>query len=202
MECPPETKIAMRFSLIPVWLLFLACAITASAADVRVLVVYYSESGNTETLAKALAEGAAGVEGCEVIVRTFDKVSKEELTAADGIAIGSPVHIGDVPWPVRQAIIRWAMEFGLWESRGLQNKAAAVFVTGGLPSNGKEFTLMSLSGSLLQLGAVLVSPYGSLGASATTSRPDPGVDDAEKEIASLLGERLATIALRLKRGAK
>ncbi len=192
----------MRLSSLPALLLLLLCTLAASAADVRVLVVYYSESGNTETLAKAFAEGAASQEGCEVILRTFDKVTKEELSSIDGIAIGSPVHIGDVPWKVRQAIITWAMDFGLWESRALENKAAAVFVTGGLPSNGKELTLMSLSTSLLQLGAVLVSPYGSLGASATTSRPDPGVDDAEKQIASLLGKRLASIALRLKRGAE
>ncbi len=166
------------------------------------LVVYHSESGNTETMARALAHGARQVAGTQVLLRTYDEVSKEDLSGADAIALGSPVHMGDVAWPVRQAIVRWSMEFGFWESRGLQNKAAAVFATGAMPSNGKEFTLMSLGSSLLQLGMVLVSPYGSFGASATTARPDPGVDDAEKKIATDLGERLARVAQQLKRGAR
>lgn len=185
-------------------ILAIAFAVTlpALAADLKVLVVYHSESGHTETMAKSLAEGASRVEGCTVTLRTFADVSQDDLANADGIALGSPVHMGDVAWPVRQAIVRWSMDFGFWESRGLQNKAAAVFATGAMPSNGKEFTMMSLSSSLLQLGMVLVSPYGSHGASATTSRPDPGVDDAEKKIAADLGERLAQIALRLKRGAE
>jgi hypothetical protein len=49
---------------------------------------------------------------------------------------------------------------------------------------------------------VLVTPYGSLGASATTARPDPGVDEAEKKIARDLGRRLAETALRMKAGSK
>ena len=51
--------------------------------------------------------------------------------------------------------------------------------------------MISLATGLLQFGMVLVSPYGSLGASATTHRPDPGVDDAEKRIARDLGRKLA-----------
>ncbi|MCW5964602.1 MAG: flavodoxin domain-containing protein [Bryobacterales bacterium] len=180
----------------------MALTTVALCQEVRVLVVYHSESGNTETLARALAHGARQVSGSQVFLRTFEEVTKDDLAAADAIALGSPVHMGDVAWPVRQAIVRWSMDFGFWESRGLQDKAAAVFATGAMPSNGKEFTMMSLASSLLQLGTVLVSPYGSLGASATTARPDPGVDDAEKKIATDLGERLARMAQQLKRGAR
>lgn len=183
-------------------LLFLAMTASVLAQEVRVLVVYHSESGNTETMARALAHGARQVPGSQVLLRTYEEVSKEDLAAADAIALGSPVHMGDVAWPVRQAIVRWSMDFGFWESRGLQNKAGAVFATGAMPSNGKEFTMMSLGSSMLQLGMVLVSPYGSFGASATTARPDPGVDDAEKKIATDLGERLARITQQMKRGAR
>ncbi|MEZ5392264.1 MAG: hypothetical protein R2724_05170 [Bryobacterales bacterium] len=94
--------------------------------------------------------------------------------------------------------MRWANDFGLWESRGLQDKAGAVFATGAFPSNGKEITMLSLAQTLWQFGAVLVTPYGSIGASATTARPDPGVDDAEKKIAFDLGRRLAEVAIRMK----
>ncbi len=190
----------MRSFLLATVLVMIAAG--AFAQEVRVLVVYHSESGNTETMARALAHGARQIPGSQVLLRTYDEVSKEDLSAADAIALGSPVHMGDVAWQVRQAIVRWSMDFGFWESRALQNKSAAVFATGAMPSNGKEFTMMSLGSSLLQLGMVLVSPYGSFGASATTARPDPGVDDAEKKIATDLGERLARIAQQMKRGAR
>ena len=175
---------------------------TFAAEDVRILVAYHSESGNTEKMAAAIARGAQSVEGAAAVVKRVNEVRKEDLAACDAVALGSPVHMGDAAWQVRQAISRWAMEFGFWESRALGNKAAAVFATGAAPSNGKELTMMSLSAGLTQLGMVLVTPYGSLGASATTSKPDPGVDEAELKIAETLGRRLAEVALQLKRGKR
>ncbi|MCB1020740.1 MAG: flavodoxin domain-containing protein [Acidobacteria bacterium] len=182
-------------------LLAAASAVLAQAPRVRVLVIYHSGTGNTEQMAQALGEGARGLDGVEVKLRRFGEETQQELTDADAIALGSPVYMGDVAVEARQAAMRWANDFGLWESRALQNKAGAVFATGAFPSNGKEITMLSLAQTLWQFGAVLVTPYGSIGASATTARPDPGVDDAEKKIARDLGRRLAEVALRLKAGA-
>lgn len=188
------------------WAVILAVALLASltltAQELRVLVAYHSESGHTEKMANALARGARSLEGATALVRRVGDVSKEDLANCDGIALGSPVHMGDAAWQVRQALVRWAMEFGFWDSRALTDKAAAVFATGAAPSNGKELTMMSLAAGLTQMGMVLVTPYGSLGASATTSKPDPGVDAAEEKIAEALGRRLAEVALRLKRGKR
>ncbi len=171
---------------------------SVGAPPVRVLVVYYSESGNTEKLARAVAEGAASVEGAESVLRKVTDVTKEDLESADGLALGSPVYLGDVAPEFRVAAKRWSTEFGFWDSRGLENKVGAVFATGAFPSNGKEFTMLSLAQTLLQFGVVLVSPYGSVGASATTYRPDEGVDDVELRIARDLGERLAEVAQKLR----
>lgn len=189
-----------RFAVIA--LVALAATLTLSAEDVRVLVAYYSESGHTETMANALARGAQSLEGATVVVKKVADVTKDDLATADAIALGSPVHMGDAAWQVRQAIVRWSMEFGFWESRALTNKVAAVFSTGAAPSNGKELTMISLSNSLTQLGMVLVTPFGSLGASATTSKPDPGVDEAEQKIAEALGRRLAEVGMQMKRGKR
>ena len=168
----------------------------------RVLVIYHSGTGNTQQMAEALAEGARSLEGVEAELRRFGEETQEELAQADGIALGSPVYLGDVAIEARQAAIRWSNDFGFWESRGLQNKVGAVFATGAFPSNGKEITMLSLAQTLWQFGVVLVTPYGSIGASATTARPDPGVDDAEKKIAHDLGRRLAETAVRMKAGAQ
>jgi hypothetical protein len=60
--------------------------------------------------------------------------------------------------------------------------------------------MMSMALGLLQYGVVLVSPYGGVGASATTGIPEmeKGVDERELTEARELGKRVAVIAARLK----
>ena len=168
-------------------------------SDVRVLVAYHSKSGNTQKMAEALADGVREVDGAKVSVKRIEDVTKSDLEKADGLAVGSPVYMGDVAPQIRSAFIQWSTDFGFWDSRGLQDKAGAVFATGAFPSNGKEFTMLSMAQSLAQFGVVLVTPYGTMGASATTYKPDAGVDDVEAGIARELGKRLAEIAGRLKK---
>ena len=174
-------------------------ASTGAAADVAVLVAFHSQTGNTETMAEALAEGARGA-GAAVTVKRIGDVTKEDLDRADAVALGSPVHMGDVAVEVREALVDWAYGLGFWRSRGLENKACAVFATGGAPSNGKEFTMLSMALGMLQYGMVLVTPYGGLGASATTGIPEheKGVGEHELEEARSLGARLADVAGRLR----
>ncbi len=190
----PQIKKLAAFALL--------AGIPAMAEPVRVLVAYHSQTGNTKQMAEALAAGAASIDGATATAKSIETVSKQDLETADAIALGSPVYMGDAAAEVRAALVRWSGEFGFWDSRGLQNKVGAVFATGAMPSNGKELTMMSLATGLLQFGVVLVSPYGSLGASATTYKPDPGVDEAERKIAHDLGRRLAEVAGRMKRGAE
>ena len=167
--------------------------------DVSVLVAFHSQTGNTEAMAEALAEGAGG-DGVTVAIKRIGDITKEDLDAADAVALGSPVHMGDVAVEVRQALVDWAYGLGFWRSRGLRNKACAVFVTGGAPSNGKEFTMLSMALGMLQYGMVLVTPYGGLGASATTGVPEheKGVGAHELEEARELGARLVEVARLLK----
>ncbi len=179
-----------------------AAAALAQEPAARILVVYHSGTGNTRQMAEAVAAGAREAGGVEAKLARFDEATKADLEQADGIALGSPVYMGDVAVEARQAALRWAVEFGFWDSRGLQDKVGAVFATGAFPSNGKEVTMLSLAQTLWQFGVVLVTPYGSIGASATTARPDPGVDEAEEKIARELGRRLAEVALRMKRGGE
>ncbi len=169
------------------------------AQDVSVLVAFHSQTGNTETMANAIAEGAGG-DGVTTVVKRIGEVTKEDLDAADAVAVGSPVHMGDAAVEVRQALVDWAYGLGFWRSRGLENKPCAVFATGGAPSNGKEFTMLSMALSMLQYGMVLVTPYGGLGASATTGIPEheKGVGAHELEEARNLGARLVEVARLMK----
>ncbi len=56
----------------------------------KVLVVYYSLSGNTKQMAEAVAQGAREVADTEVVLRTGIEATLDDLLECDGIAVGSP----------------------------------------------------------------------------------------------------------------
>ncbi|RLG32723.1 hypothetical protein DRN98_04875 [Methanosarcinales archaeon] len=56
----------------------------------KVLVAYYTRTGNTGKMAKAIAEGAESA-GAEVVVKTVNGVGKEVVSSSDAIIIGSPI---------------------------------------------------------------------------------------------------------------
>jgi len=58
----------------------------------KILVMYHSESGNTEKLAKAVAEGVKKVSGVSVELKKTESVTAQDVIGADGYAIGSPSH--------------------------------------------------------------------------------------------------------------
>ena len=61
----------------------------------KILVLYYSRTGNTEKMAKAVAEGAQI--GENVGVELSYHVEPQELNAYDAILIGAPTYHHDMP---------------------------------------------------------------------------------------------------------
>ena len=61
----------------------------------KLLVLYYSRTGNTERMAKAIAEGAQSSGNVEVELNYH--VDVERLSSYDAILIGSPTYHHDLP---------------------------------------------------------------------------------------------------------
>jgi NAD(P)H dehydrogenase (quinone) len=70
----------------------------------RLLIVYFSQSGHTEAMAKAIGDGARSVEGVEVVHSIADATNNDELLAADGIVLGSPTWFRLPAWPLKRVI--------------------------------------------------------------------------------------------------
>lgn len=60
----------------------------------KLLIIYYSQTGNTEKMAKAVEEGAKSVIGINVETKYF--VRPEELKEADAIIFGIPTYYHDI----------------------------------------------------------------------------------------------------------
>lgn len=174
---------------------------SASADEgVNILIVYFSMTGNTETMAKGVEEGVERVPGTTVTLKKVDEVTSEDLAAADGIVLGSPTYWANIATPMKNFLDITGF-FG--------DKVGGAFSTGALETGGKESVVVSLLLALMMKGVIVVGPVydfgtfqsGSLGASAMTGPPDEGVSEAELEDARKLGERVATVAQQLKRGS-
>ncbi len=60
----------------------------------RILVIYTSWSGNTEALARAIAEGAseAGNRNVDVELKRAGDAGQEDVESASALAFGSPTY--------------------------------------------------------------------------------------------------------------
>ena len=61
----------------------------------KILVLYYSRTGNTEKMANAVAEGARGTSNVEVELSYH--VDAESLASFDAILVGTPTYNHDMP---------------------------------------------------------------------------------------------------------
>ena len=76
--------------------------------NLKLLIVYYSQTGNTEKMARAVAEGAKSIVGVDVEIKYF--VKPEELAEADAIVIGMPTYYHDMSRDMKNLLENVAKE--------------------------------------------------------------------------------------------
>jgi len=86
----------------------------------NLLIVYYSQTGNTEKMAKAVEEGAKSVVGVNVELKYF--VRPEELAEADAIILGMPTYYHDIGLDMK-SLLEGASKEGI----NLKGKVGAAF---------------------------------------------------------------------------
>ena len=157
----------------------------------KIVIVYDSETGNTEKMARAVAEGASQSGIHDVVVKRVDDASLEDLQSADGIMLGSPTYYGYMSNKIKAFI-----DGSVVIHEQLEGKVGAAFTSSGGTACGAETTLLSLLHMLLIHGMIVqgrshIAHYGA----AAVGEPDA------KELASChdLGERTAHLVSRMTR---
>ncbi|MBX5041196.1 NAD(P)H:quinone oxidoreductase [Rhizobium lentis] len=147
----------------------------------KILVVFYSRNGSSESLAKAVAEGAEAV-GAEVRMRRVRELVGPEVMAmapgwaenaaamneryeaptaddavwADAIVFGTPTRFGSMASELKAYIDGLG---GVWFQGKLNGKLGSVFGSTSSKHGGNESTLLSLYNVLAHLGLIIV-PLG------------------------------------------
>jgi NAD(P)H dehydrogenase (quinone) len=198
----------------------------------RILVVYYSSTGNTAALAESLAEGAKET-GAEVRVRTVpetvpaaaiatnprwqawvdsgphhDLATLDDLGWADGLAVGSPTRFGG---PAAQLKSYLDSTGGLWAKGKLADKVATSFTTASTSHGGLESTLLAINNVFYHWGAIVVplgytDPHlmesGNPYGGSFVSRKSAAPDELALGALRVQGRRLATITTHVATGLK
>lgn len=144
----------------------------------RILVVYYSTYGHTETMANAVREGAERVPNVEVSVKRVAELMPEdvakgagakldqaariadpsELENYDAIIVGTPTRFGNMASQMRNF---WDQTGGAWAQGKLIGKIGSAFTSTGT-GGGNETTLTSTYNTFIHHGMMVVGlPYSS-----------------------------------------
>ena len=107
-------------------------------ASKKVLVLYYSGSGNTKKMAKAIAE-AIKSSNMGVTLEDIVKFNVSLLPDYDGIVLGSPTYFSNVAWQVKKVIDESIVHYGGGKLKG---KVAGIFTSAGTKRDGKDCLVM------------------------------------------------------------
>lgn len=158
----------------------------------RVLILYYSRTGNTEKLAEKIAEGVKAVNGAEALMRDTDSVTKEDFIECDAIIAGSPVYFGSMAWELKAVFDKFV---GTRNKMG--DKIGAAFATSGDPNGGKETTILSILQAMLIYGMVICGdPLDASGHYGAACQGPPEARTSDH--AFKLGKRVAELALKVR----
>lgn len=205
----------------------------------KILILFYSLTGGTAKIAREVAVGASETFGTDVQIKRvpelihdaffeqnpqiksvkeslekeFPAATVDDLTEADGVAFGTPVHFGSFASQIKNFIDQLSP---VWLQGKLVNKPAALFCSSGSLHGGEETTLASLMIPLFNLGMIPVgipypiqgespdfdagSPYGAV--FVTGHRGEKPFSEADKKIARILGKRLALMTHLLSCGCE
>jgi NAD(P)H dehydrogenase (quinone) len=148
---------------------------------VKILVLYYSLTGNVYRMAKLVAEGVRQG-GTEAVIKTVPELMPEELIREselmmaarkeqaevpistveelrdyDGIIVGTPTRFGNMAAQMRNF---WDQTGALWVQGSLIGKPAGVFCSTATLHGGQETTLISSMMTLFHQGMIMVGvPY-------------------------------------------
>jgi NAD(P)H dehydrogenase (quinone) len=146
---------------------------------VKLVIIYYSSTGNNYQMAKWAKEAAEEL-GAEVRIRKVQELApveainsnplwkkhyeetkdvpvatSEDLEWADAIIFSTPTRFGNVASQMKQFLDQ---QGGLWAQGKLVNKVVSAMSSAQNPNGGQEATVLALYKTMCHWGAIIVPP--------------------------------------------
>lgn len=151
----------------------------------KVLIGYYSRSGNTKKMAAAIEESIKE-EGLEVLNKEIGSIAVDELLDYEAIVIGSPTYYGTLAWEVKKLLDESVKLHGK-----LKGKIGAAFTSAANIGGGNETTILSILEAFLIHGMIIQGEpvgdhYGPVGIGSPDTRSLEGCRKLGKTVAGLV----------------
>ena len=151
----------------------------------KVLITYYSSSGNTKKMAEKINE-TIKKEGVETVLKDVEKVSAGDLTSYDGIVIGSPTYYGTMAWQIKKLLDESVKFHG-----ELKGKVGAAFSSAANVGGGNETTITGMLNAFLIHGMIVQGEpigdhYGPVAIGAPDGRALKCCERLGKNVANLV----------------
>ncbi len=154
----------------------------------RVLIIYYSRTGNTRKMAEAVELGVKGA-GAEVTVCEVANCTLDNLLEYDAIIAGSPTYYGLLAGPLKELFDRSVVHHGK-----LEGMVGGAFSSAGIFGGGSETTVLSILQIMLVHGMIVQGQArGNHYGAVSIGNPD----EAAMEQCRNLGKRVGKLALKL-----
>lgn len=159
----------------------------------KIAILYHSETGNTEMMARLVREGCLQVPGVEASCMRVEEVDNGYVEEARAILFGCPTYEGSCSWQMKKFLDT--------QPHGLAGKLAGVFVSQNWPGGGgASFAEMTIIAALLVHGMLIYSggialgkPFLHFGA-VSTQAPQ---DEFYRQRCVKLGHSIAAKAVEL-----
>jgi NAD(P)H dehydrogenase (quinone) len=155
----------------------------------RVLVLYFTRTGNTKAMAEFVASGAEKA-GADVTLEDVENLKSDALLEYDAIIAGSPTYYGGMAGKLKDFFDAGAAHHGK-----LAGKVGGAFSSSMNIGGGNETTVLSILQVMLIHGMIVQGTsdgdhYGPVSIDAP--------DDRAQRQCEALGHRVATLAMKLR----
>jgi len=119
----------------------------------KILIIYHSQSGNTEAAALAVAEGVNSVKNAQAILKKASDTSPEDFISCAAVCFGSPDYFGYMAGMLKDFFDRTYYP----TRRKVNDKPCGIFVThGGEGRASKSIEQTCRSFCLMQVGKTVL----------------------------------------------
>lgn len=154
----------------------------------EVLVIYYSQTGNTKKMAELVAEGIKK-EGLEAIIKDAKDAHADDLLKYEGIVIGSPTYYGTMAADIKRLLDESVKFHGK-----LEGKVGAAFSSSANVGGGNETTVLDILNAMLIHGMIIQGdPQGDHYGAVAIGAPD---NRATRQCLRL-GQRVAKLVKKI-----
>jgi len=115
----------------------------------KVLVTYYTRSGNTQAMAEIISAKLAEL-GSSVDLKPVDDVDVDSLIEYDGIIIGTPVYYGSMAAEIKKLI-----DDSVKYHRKLDGKIGGAFASSANIGGGNETAVLDIINAMLIHGMIV-----------------------------------------------